>query len=195
MQTEVKAIIFDCFGVILTDALSVLCTELEARDPKKVVEIRALIHAANRGIIAPEESTRQVAELLGTTVEQYRTRIREGEVRDQYLLDNIKTLRSRYKTAMLSNITAQGIQRRFPDNELAEYFDVVVVSSEIGYAKPDAEAYQITAERLGLEPKNCVFTDDRPEYCEAARQVGMQAIEYSSFTQFWCDLTEVIGRT
>lgn len=193
MQTEIKAIIFDCFGVILTDALSVLCAELETREPQKVVEMRGLIHAANRGIISPEESTQQVAELLGITVEQYRTRIREGEVRDQQLLDKIKALRKRYKTAMLSNITVQGIERRFPGNELLEYFDVLVISSEIGYAKPDAEAYQIAADRLGIAPENCLFTDDRPEYCEAARQVGMQAIEYTSFTQFWSELTEVIG--
>lgn len=189
----IRAIIFDCFGVILTDALSVLCAELEPTAPEKVAEMRALIHAANRGIISAEESTARVSELLGITVQQYRERISSGEVRDQKLLDHIRLLRQTYKTGMLSNITVQGIERRFPNNELDQYFDTVVISSEIGYAKPDAEAYQITAERLGLSPDECLFTDDRPEYCEGARQVGMQAIEYHSFPQFWQELTEVIA--
>jgi putative hydrolase of the HAD superfamily len=193
MNLPVKAIIFDCFGVVLTDALSALAGELEAREPKKVREMRALVHAANRGIIAPEESTKGVAELLELTVDQYRARIRDGEVRNQALLDYIKTLRTTYKTAMLSNITAQGIERRFPNNELSEYFDVLVISSEIGYAKPDAEAYLITVERLGLRPEDCVFTDDRPEYCDAARQVGMRTIVFDSFSQFKHDLTEVVA--
>lgn len=188
----IKAVIFDCFGVILADALSVLVAELAEREPEKVDEMRGIIHAANRGIIDPVASTQQVAELLGLTVEAYRQRISDGEVRNQPLLDYIKQLRKNYKTALLSNITEQGIMRRFPDNELAQYFDTVVISSAIGYAKPDPEAYLITAERLGVEPAGCVFTDDRPVYCEAARMVGMQAIDFKSFSQFKPELEALL---
>lgn len=190
----IKAIIFDCFGVILADALSVLCAEMESREPHKVREMRSIIHAANKGIIPPEDSTKRVAELLGITVEEYRERIRDGEVRNQKLLDYILTLRSDYKTAMLSNITKQGVQRRFPDNELDTYFDEVVISSDIGYAKPEPEAYIIAAERLGVEANECVFIDDRADYIAAAMQVGMQGIVYETYSQLCHDLTEVIGQ-
>ena len=188
----IRALIFDCFGVILSDALSVLVGELETTEPEKVREMRSLVHSANRGIIAPEISTAHIAELLGVSVEAYRARIQDGEVRDQKLLNFIKTLRADYKTAMLSNITKQGIERRFPNNELAHYFDTVVVSSEIGYAKPDREAYLLVAAQLGVQPTECLFTDDRSDYCEAARDVGMQAITYENFPQFKRALTEVL---
>jgi HAD superfamily hydrolase (TIGR01509 family) len=188
----IKAIIFDCFGVILTDALSALCAELETGEADKVLEMRSIIHAANKGIIAPEESTKRVAELLNLTVEEYRTRIRDGEVRNQKLLDYIVTLRATYKTAMLSNITKQGVERRFPHNELDNYFDVVVVSSEVGYAKPEAEVYTLTAKRLDVEPHACVFIDDRADYVAAAEQIGMRGIVYDTFSQLQRDLTEVI---
>lgn len=190
----VKAIIFDCFGVLLTDALSILCGELEARDPDKMHELRAIIHAANRGIISPEVSTRRAAELLDFSVDEYRQRIHEGEVRNTELLEYIKLLRNDYKTAMLSNVTVQGIERRFPDGELSNYFDELVISSAVGFAKPDAEIYQITAERLGLRPDECVFTDDRADYVVAAQQVGMQAIVFESFARFKLDLTEVLAK-
>lgn len=195
MQQPIQAIVFDCFGVILTDALSVLTGELEQRKPDVVQEMRAVIHAANKGIIEPEASTARVAELLGVTAEDYRSYIRNGEVRDQQLLDYIKTLRQDYKTAMLSNIVKAGMDRRFPNNELAEYFDEVVISGEIGYAKPDEMAYRITVERLGFEPGACIFTDDRPDYCLAAEQIGMRAIHYRSFPQFKQDLTEVLSKS
>lgn len=188
----VKAIVFDCFGVILGDALSVLVGSLAASEPDKVAEMRAIAHAANKGIIRPEASTQRIAELLGLSADEYRQQIRAGEVRDQHLLDYIKLLRKEYKTALLSNITQQGIDRRFPNNELAEYFDVVVVSSEIGHTKPEPEAYNITAERLGVEPSECVFTDDREDYAIAATQVGMLAITYDNFGQFKRSLTEVL---
>jgi putative hydrolase of the HAD superfamily len=166
--------------------------ELEATQPDKVREMRAVAHAANKGIVSPEESTARIAELLDMSVEDYRDRIRTGEVRDTKLLDYIKTLRGTYKTALLSNITQQGIERRFPDNELNAYFDEVVISSEIGYTKPDPEAYIITAERLGVTLQECLFTDDRPDYIAAARQCGMQGIVYESFPQFKDALTEVL---
>jgi len=37
----------------------------------------------------------------------------------------------------------------------------------------------LTAERLGLEPRECVFVDDLDTNVEAARQVGMQAVLFS----------------
>lgn len=188
----IKAIVFDCFGVILTDALSAICDNLANDDPGGVQEIRSLVHAANKGIIEPSESTARVAEILGIGLEEYRTQIREGEIRDQKLLDYIKTLRSRYKTAMLSNITKGGLERRFPGGELSQYFDVVVASGEIGFAKPDREAYEITAQRLGLTPCECFFTDDRQPYCDAAVTAGMSAALYTGFSQFQNDLHQVL---
>ncbi len=190
----IKAVVFDCFGVILTDALSVIVGQLEAREPDKVHDMRSIVYAANKGIIAPEDSTRQVADLLGISVDEYRRQIQEGEVRNQPLLEYIKTLRPRHKTAMLSNITEQGIARRFPNNELAYYFDEVIISSEIGYAKPEMEAYRITADRLGVELQECVFTDDRLDYVDAARAVGMQAFVYKDFAQFAAQLEPLLSQ-
>src|SRR6185369_3482431 len=98
--------------------------------------------------------------------------------KDLELLEYIAELRTQYKIGMLSNIGRGGLERRFAPGELDRYFDVVVVSGDIGYAKPEAEAYEITADRLGVRLDECVFTDDREGYCEAARGVGMQAISY-----------------
>lgn len=188
----IRAVIFDCFGVIISDALSLLVEELAVREPAKVAEMRAVAHAANKGIVSPEASTARIAELLGMSVEAYRQRIREGEVRDQRVLDYAKALRTQYKTALLSNITQQGIERRFPNDELHSYFDAVIVSSEIGYAKPEAQAYQIAAERLQALPGECVFIDDRADYVAAAQQVGMQGVVYTTFGACQQALTEVL---
>jgi putative hydrolase of the HAD superfamily len=189
----IKAIIFDCFGVILTDALQVLHDELKQKDVAAAEELRSLVQAANRGIIDPAESTERAAKLLGLSTDDYRQKITKGEVRNMPLLEYIPTLRPLYKTALLSNITVQGIERRFPDNELARYFDETVISSDIGYAKPDREAYEITAERLNVAPTECIFTDDRIDFCVAAEAVGMLSIEFKSFDQFKTDLESMLS--
>ena len=188
----IKAIIFDCFGVIITDGLQLLCDELAQKQPQQVRDLRSIIHAANRGIIASDESSAQISDALGITIDEYRQKVSAHEVKNQSLIEYIQGLRSSYRTGLLSNITVEGLARRFSNEELAQYFDVTVVSSEVGYAKPDREIYQIAAHRLGMTPGECVFVDDREPYCAAATDVGMQAIVYRDFAQFQSELQAVL---
>ena len=189
----IKAIIFDCFGVVITDALQAMCDELAVDHPEKAARVKDLVELSIRGQITNEESNRESAAIFGLpSVEAYRARINDGERRNQPLLDYIVQLRKSYKTAMLSNVSSGGLLRRFKVDELEKYFDVTVASAEIGFAKPEAQAYEITADRLGVRLDECIFTDDREEYCEGARAVGMQAIRYQSFDQFKTDLETIV---
>ncbi len=190
-----KAIIFDCFGVILTDALSQMCAVLGRTDPQAVKEVKAVIRAANQGTIEVQQSRQTVSKLFGISVEEYITQVRSGEVRNEELLQYLLKLRGPYKTALLSNIGKGSLQIRFTPEELDRYFDVVVASAEIGYAKPEPQAYEITAEQLGVRCDACVFIDDRDEFCEAARAVGMKAIVYTEFEQFKRDLALVLSNS
>ncbi len=189
----IKAIIFDCFGVVLTDALQEIRAELARRDPAAAQEVRDIIAANNRGLMQPEESNARIAALLGTDSAALRSQVKAGEVRNKKLLAYILELRKTYKTAMLSNVAVSSLNRRFPEDELLEYFDEVVASAEIGYIKPAHEAYEITAERLGVKLEECVFTDDRPEFCMAAVATGMQAVVYTDFMQFHHDLSGLLS--
>jgi putative hydrolase of the HAD superfamily len=190
----IRAVIFDCFGVIISDALSVIVDELGSRNPAGADEVRSLVRASNKGIIDPNESNKRIADILGVELEEYRQQVRDGEVKDMRVLNLIKNLRTKYKTAMLSNINVPGLMRRFSEAEREEYFDVIVVSAEIGFAKPEAQAYEITADRLAVRLDECVFIDDREDFCEAARGVGMQAVFYQSFDQAKADLERILAK-
>jgi putative hydrolase of the HAD superfamily len=150
-----------------------------------------LILANNRGLISPEESNTGIAALLGVSPEELRTRIDQGEVKDQRLLDYVAELHSRYKTGLLSNISASGLKRRFEAGELERYFDAVIVSGDIGYAKPEAQAYEAIVDQLDVRLDECLFIDDREEYCEGAQGVGMQAICYESLDQCRRDVAKI----
>lgn len=180
----IKAIIFDCFGVILTDALQVLRSDVAQRRPEVAQRIDDIVRANNRGMLEPSESNQMIAELLDMSVEELRGKVDAREVRDEKLLAYIQTLRAEYKIGLLSNIGVSSLEKRFSQTELDQYFDAVIVSGEVGYAKPEPEIYEIAADRLGVRLDECLFTDDRPEYCEAARAIGMRAIPYESFVQF-----------
>ena len=188
----IKAIVFDLFGVIVTDGLQVMADQLAQTAPEKVGRIKELVRASSRGLITPEESNKEIASLFGLSYEDYRAKVRDGEVRNEPLLEYISVLRKDYKTAMLSNVSNGGILRRFAIEELEQYFDVTVASAEIGYAKPEPQAYETVADRLGVRLDECVFTDDREEYCEGAQAVGMRAIHYESLKQFKLELAKIL---
>ena len=47
----VRAILFDCFGVIITDALKVVIDELNISQPALARQVMDIIHANNSGLI------------------------------------------------------------------------------------------------------------------------------------------------
>ena len=55
---------------------------------------------------------------------------------------------------------------------LADLFDAVVISAEVGMHKPQPEIYLLAAERLGRAPSSCVFVDDLRENCAGAEARG-----------------------
>ncbi|MGB4800856.1 MAG: HAD-IA family hydrolase [Candidatus Saccharimonadales bacterium] len=188
----IRAIIFDCFGVVLTDALQAIRTDLARHNRAAAEEVRDIVAANNRGFLSPDESSVRIADILGISVHDFRQKVHSGEVRDQKLLEFIGELKKTYKTAMLSNIAGSSLARRFPNNELQKYFDVVAASADIGYAKPDAGAYLYVCQSLRIAPEECVFTDDKTRFCQAARDVGMQAIVYKDFVQFRTELEALL---
>ena len=60
--------------------------------------------------------------------------------------------------------------------EILGLFDHVVVSGEIGAAKPDPAAYRVVIERSGVPPEALVFVDDKQVNVDAAAALGMDAI-------------------
>jgi putative hydrolase of the HAD superfamily len=82
------------------------------------------------------------------------------------------------KLALLTNNVKEfgsAWRATFPVDEL---FEVVVDSSEVGVRKPDRRIYLLTCERLAVEPAAAVFVDDNRGNVEAARAVGMEAIQF-----------------
>jgi HAD superfamily hydrolase (TIGR01509 family) len=62
------------------------------------------------------------------------------------------------------------------------------VSCNTGIRKPDPRAFTGAAEALGVPSEACLFVDDRPVNCAAARAVGMQALEFRSASELAAEL-------
>jgi epoxide hydrolase-like predicted phosphatase len=107
------------------------------------------------------------------------------------MVDAVRQLRaSELLTGLVSNSWSTA---HYDRKLLAELFDAVVISAEVGLHKPQPEIYRLAAERLGVEPEVCLFVDDLKENCEGAEAVGMTAIRHQSPGETIAKLTELTG--
>ena len=84
------------------------------------------------------------------------------------------------RTAVLSNMPLDirvyltDVARWLPE------FDHMTFSCDVRLVKPKPEIYELCLNGLGLTASEVLFLDDRPENIEAARRLGMHAIEFTT---------------
>ena len=83
-----------------------------------------------------------------------------------------------YRMALLTNNVREWEPRWRAMAPIEEIFELVVDSAFVGMRKPDREIYELTLQRLGVRAEECLFVDDAPVNCDAARAAGMQAVVY-----------------
>ena len=189
----IKAVVFDCFGVVIADVLRARRESISKVDPAAGQAMSDIVKASNRGMTTREEAAKQMAEILGVDYKQILTDVDNGEVKNDELITFIKTLRPTYKLAMLSNVRSrERLDQLFDPGELDQLFDTVVASGDVGFIKPEREIYEMAAEQLGVLPQECVMIDDIREYCDGAEDAGMRSIQFTSTEQAIADFAALI---
>jgi putative hydrolase of the HAD superfamily len=102
------------------------------------------------------------------------------------MLDLMRELRDRgLRMAILTNNVREWEELWRSKLPLDEIFELVVDSAWVGMRKPDHKIYLLTIDRLGegLVPGECLFVDDNELNVEAARELGMTAVQFHSNEQ------------
>jgi HAD superfamily hydrolase (TIGR01509 family) len=188
----VKAIVFDCFGVLASEMLTPFLEKYFGSDPKLLTEVPELVNQATSGVTSYDDFMKKVSTLAGISEQEAREQI-EGSQPDIELFSFIEVrLKPSYKIGLLSNVGGNRLAEIFTHQQIG-VFDAIGLSYEIGASKPDPIAYMAIADRLGVKAEECVFVDDQPKYCDGAMAVGMEAILYDSFNSFTAKLETVVG--
>lgn len=181
----IKAIIFDCFGVLYRGSLGYL---YEIVPESKWQELRDASRAADYGFMSLDEYIETVSELSGYASQDIKAVTKTHHVKNDQLVDYIRTLKPNYKIGLLSNIGRGVFDSLFSASQQAELFDTVVLSSDVGMAKPSTAIYELTAHQLGVPPKSCIMIDDMQSNIDGAQVVGMKGVVYTSNKQLKSDL-------
>ena len=185
----IKAIIFDCFGVLTAAKWKEFVSNLP-EDQKRPA--RDLNHAYDAGLMTEKQFIDQVKELTGRDPGEVENLTVEEIGKNKRLLDYIGVLKPNYKIGILSNVASNWVRDYFLNPEEQKLFDVMLFSYEAGTTKPDPQIYHLITEKLGVEPSECIFIDDTEPYCQAAKAVGMKAIIYENFEQMKEELEKLL---
>jgi len=206
----IKALISD-FGGVLTTPLSAGFLAYEEEAPFTLAELgQALqsaaerygehpLHSLERGEITEVEFARRVAEQLEDGFDLARLRELYFERIDPNtpMIEFIGEQRRRgLRTALLTNNVREWEplwRAKLP--ELDEIFELVVDSAWVGMRKPEPEIYHLTIERLDktLDPAQCLFVDDNELNVEAARELGLSAVQFVSNEQAIAEIRDALG--
>ncbi|MEO6760958.1 MAG: HAD-IA family hydrolase [Candidatus Saccharimonadales bacterium] len=179
----IKAVIFDCFGVLVEPSLEPFCDIYFPDDAKKRQRVKDLDKEASSGHISYGEFTTELARLAGISNNKAAEFLNNNPP-NIALLDYIKAdLKPHYKIGFLSNASDDWMNDLFtPEQQLL--FDDVVLSFKYGIVKPDTAIFELAAKRLGVEPADCLFVDDVEVYCQGSKAAGMQALIFHDFNSF-----------
>lgn len=113
----------------------------------------------------------------------------------QEVLTALRALRRRYRVGLLTN-AFQGQDARIEQLtgvHPAQLVDCYVNSSDVGLRKPMPAIFQLTLERLGVQPDEAIFIDDNPANIAAARAVGLHVIAFATPAQALAALEALLG--
>lgn len=82
--------------------------------------------------------------------------------------------------AALSNWSSETFPRVRNRYDFLDWFDPLILSGEVGVAKPDAGIYHHLLQVLGLSARDCVFIDDSAENILEADRQGFSTIQFQS---------------
>lgn len=193
-MAQVKAIIVDYGGVLIQKPSEpdFLAPQAEALGITPA-QLKDAVWGENNhrwnqtkvGAISEDEMWEQVADALEirmANADILRQKLFLQPNVHQAFVDYLYTLRDRYKLALLSN-AIPSFSAAWEQLGFTEWFDVLVNSSDVKLAKPDPAIYQLTADRLGVAPAQCVFIDDQTKNFGPAAELGLHCIHFEDSQQ------------
>ena len=196
----IRAVIWDFGGVLVRTTDHARREALAAELGLTLEELSARIfdgdnrRKAQLGHIDGEQHLRTVATEFGMSAAALQSAFFADDSLDEELMQYIRALRPRYKTGLLSNAMStlrSAITERF---SIADAFDAVIISAEVGVMKPDARIYQLALDALEVQPDEAIFIDDFADNVAGARALGMQAIQFDSREQALADLQDLLDQ-
>ncbi|MDD4893958.1 MAG: HAD family phosphatase [Candidatus Omnitrophica bacterium] len=200
-KSDIKAVVFD-LGNVLVDFDHMVAARkifgLTKKTPREIFDLffdSELVALFEEDKISPLEFFAKTKEMLGLKLdyEQFLpvwNKIFFFTENNRQVYNLAKSLKKRYKVALLSNINAlhfDYLKKNFP---VFDAFQNIITSFEAGARKPAPLIYKKALDLLGVLPQDTFYTDDRTDLIEKACSLGIHGFVFKSVEQLKKDLLD-----
>ena len=195
-MSSVEVIIFDLGKVILDFDHRSITRRLAERSSLPEERIQSVIFDENRESLY-DRGKMSSREFYVDVVKSLRMDLPFREFRDIWtriftpnkaVCNVVQTLKKRYRLMLLSNTNEMHFDYVLGAFEILNLFDDHILSYRVGERKPHSSIYFAALKKADCAPGSCVYIDDMEEYVWAARDLGIQAILFTSSEQLQREL-------
>lgn len=189
----IKCVILDVGGVLVSDRIEPVFDNLNKKVGKRVFERETRLHknvlTGKRGEKKwfkelSKKSGLPEGKLRKMLVSEYTRKIKINKS----MIKAVKRLKKYgYKTGIISNISP-AIKEVNYKRKLFDIFEPVVLSCDVGCAKPHKKIFDVFLKKAKLKPHECIFIDDREEHLHYPNKIGIKIIHFKNSLQLANDL-------
>ena len=192
LEAVIKTIIFDLGRTLIPfdykrgyDRLSRICPYPAEEIPKRIGST-GLVNRFESGAVEPRAFVNELSGVLGIApdYDQF-CDIWSSIFLPETLISEelLQGLRRNHRLLLLSNTNAIHFEMIWNAYPLLRHFDAHVLSYRVGAMKPSPVIYQEAIRQAQCLPQECFFTDDVASYIDAAREQGIDAVQFQNSAQ------------
>jgi len=102
----------------------------------------------------------------------------------------LPVLKEKYQLVLMSNTNLIHYDYGWKKYDFIKYFDKLILSHEVHAVKPEPAIYKAVESFTGRPPQEHIFIDDIPEYTDAAKKLGWDAICFIGYDNLVKELSE-----
>lgn len=188
----IKAVIFDCFGVLVKSGHSLLRQDF----PELIDLVDELQHQSDLGLLKRREFNKIFAEKTGLSADQVDDRYWGTNKYNFSAIEVADKLKKsgKFKVGLLSNISRDWMSEILVYFNERAIFDEIILSGDINIVKPDPRIFKLMADKLGVKPDECVMIDDLASNINGARLAGMHGVIFDFTEQAVEDLDRILDQ-
>jgi putative hydrolase of the HAD superfamily len=180
-----KLVVFDMGNVFIDFNWETVCSEFSqipeiSEKMFKNVTAHAIYKDYERGKISTEAFVDELNRLFKTklTVSQFTQCWNASFAEDTDMAILLESVSQKVPLYLLSNTNESHFDFLEENYNVSRHFQELILSHEVGYAKPEPEIYHEILKRSGLQPFECLFIDDLAVNIEGAQAVGINTIHF-----------------
>lgn len=99
-----------------------------------------------------------------------------------------------YKVGMATSTPWDTVKEHLERTDMMGYFDTIVTGDMIERGKPAPDIYLLAAERLGVDPADCIGVEDSPNGVRSVYAAGMRAVMIPDMVEPSAEVEEMLWR-